>query len=137
MKTNFHISLPCRNIDETKSFYTDVLGATRGRSSINWVDIDLYGHQMTFTLGKKFNFDYPHYNFEGHVLPAFHFGVILDEKPWMALQHKLTDQKIKSIDKGTFLLNKSGEHKSFFVKDPNDYTIEFKCFKNPKEVFKS
>ena len=137
MSTSFHISLPCKDIEKTRSFYTAALGARIGRSSSNWLDIDLFGHQMTFTKGKKFNFNYPHYNFEGQILPSFHFGVILGEKDWNGLYHKLTDAQSQNIDKGIFLLDKSGEHQSFFVKDPDDYTIEFKCFKNPEEVFKS
>jgi extradiol dioxygenase family protein len=30
-----------------------------------------------------------------------------------------------------------GEHLSFFIKDPNDYMIEFKCFKVSSETFES
>ena len=36
-----------------------------------------------------------------------------------------------------FLKDKIGEHHSFFVNDPNGYTVEFKCFTNSNEVFKS
>ena len=137
MKTKFHISLPCKDIEATRSFYRDALGAKEGRSASNWVDVDLYGHQMTFTRGKKFNFEYPHYNFEGHVLPSFHFGVILPEQDWMQLFHTLKDKHVERMNEGTFLHDKNGEHKSFFVRDPDDYTIEFKCFKDSKEIFKS
>ena len=136
MNASFHISLPCRDIERTRSFYTEVLGASMGRSSSNWLDVDLFGHQMTFTKGKKFNFNYPHYNFEGQILPSFHFGVILREQEWNSLYQKLTETQGRSIEKGIFLMDRSGEHQSFFVKDPDDYTIEFKCFRNPEEMFR-
>jgi extradiol dioxygenase family protein len=137
MKSNFHISLPCSDIDATRSFYIDDLGAIEGRSAGNWIDIDLFGHQMTFTKGKKFSFVYPHYNFQGHILPSFHFGVILQEQDWTKLYHALKEKQVECADEGTFLLSQSGEHKSFFIKDPDDYSIEFKCFKDSKEIFSS
>ena len=31
----------------------------------------------------------------------------------------------------------TGEHLSFFIKDPNNYMIEFKSFKNSSETFKT
>jgi hypothetical protein len=43
----FHIAFPVRCLDETVSFYCDVLGGTEGRRAPNsWVDIDLFGHQL-------------------------------------------------------------------------------------------
>lgn len=85
MDVNFHISLPCRHIDATQKFYTKIIGATKGRKSQNWVDINLFGHQITFTKSGNFKFDYPSYIFEKTVLPSFHFGVILSNDVWQDL----------------------------------------------------
>ena len=49
----------------------------------------------------------------------------------------MKSKKIEITSQVKFLENKVGEHQSFFIKDPNDFTVEFKCFTNQKEVFKS
>ncbi|HPF11118.1 MAG TPA: VOC family protein [Flavobacteriaceae bacterium] len=135
MDVNFHISLPCRHIDATQKFYTKIIGATKGRKSQNWVDINLFGHQITFTKSGNFKFDYPSYIFEKTVLPSFHFGVILSNDVWQDLYKKLKAEDFLYIDETHFLADKPGEHKSFFLRDPNGYIIEFKCFANQASVF--
>ena len=137
MAIKFHLALPCLNINITRAFYHELLGAQIGRSSVKWIDVSFYGHQVTFTESGPFNFESRSYAFHGHVLPSFHFGVILDGQEWNKVLQLLKSQGIKIVSKVTFLRDKTGEHQSFFVKDPNGYTVEFKCFSNPEEVFKS
>jgi extradiol dioxygenase family protein len=137
MDHQFHISLPCRHIEATQKFYTKIIGATKGRKSENWVDINLYGHQITFTKSGKFSFDYPSYSFEKTVLPSFHFGIILPVSEWDVLFKKMKEEDFLFIDETHFLADKPGEHKSFFLRDPNGYIIEFKCFAKPESIFAS
>ena len=75
------------------------------------------------------------YIFEGNILPSFHYGVIIKRQEWQKLFKKLSYTAIEIIDQTCFLKNKKGEHVSFFVKDPNDYVLEFKSFKNNEETF--
>lgn len=131
----FHLALPCRSISETKSFYADLLGMQIGRSTHLWLDVNLLGSQITFTKAGNFRFDYQSYKFDGEVLPSFHFGVILSHDEWEAFRNDLSS-KVEIKTEITFLKDKAGEHKSFFVKDPNGYTVEFKCFSEPKAIFK-
>lgn len=135
MVTSFHVSLPCLSVRDTKKFYTSI-GASIGRSTQSWVDINLFGHQITFIKAGKFNFNSPNYVFEGKILPSFHFGVVIDLDAWNEVYTKLKDQDLELVDKTTFLKDNLGEHTSFFVNDPNDYMLEFKSFKNPLDVFK-
>jgi len=131
----FHISLPCKSVSKTKKFYSETLGFPLGRCSSNWVDVNLYENQITFCKAGTFDFDYKNYKFEKTILPSFHFGVIMDLKSWNILYKKLSDLKLVAIGEKDFLQDKKGEHKSFFVKDPNDYYLEFKCFKKAKDCF--
>ncbi|WP_458628729.1 hypothetical protein [Winogradskyella sp. PC D3.3] len=78
MESSFHMSLPCLSVEDTKNFYTNNIGASIGRTSENWLDINLFNHQLTFIQAEKFNFNSPNYVFEGKLLPSFHFGVIID-----------------------------------------------------------
>ena len=136
MNTSFHLSLPCLDIEATKAFYLNI-GAASGRHAQNWTDINLYNHQITFTKAGKFDFNNPNYVFEGKILPSFHFGVIVDEATFRKVYAKLKAQRLELVTKATFLKDKTGEHMSFFIKDPNDYMIEFKSFKIEEDMFKS
>ena len=135
MAASFHLSLPCTSIKATKEFYIDSLGASLGRHTQNWVDVNLYNNQITFTKAGKYDFNYPSYTFEGTILPAFHYGVILDEESWQKALARVRSKKLELQAESTFLKDKTGEHSSFFVKDPNGYTVEFKCFAKSGTIF--
>ena len=137
MNTLFHMSLPCLSVKETKNFYINNIGATYGRNTQNWIDINLFGHQITFIKAKKFNFNNPNYIFEGKILPSFHFGVIVDYDAWKKVYAKLQGYELDLVTESTYLKNQLGEHASFFVKDPNGYMLEFKTFKESKDIFKA
>ena len=137
MKTSFHMSLPCLSVKGTKNFYINSIGANTGRQTQNWVDINLFGHQLTFIKAEKFNFNSPNYVFEGKILPSFHFGIIVDNKTLNTIYLKFKEQELEIVDKVIFLSDKEGEHHSFFIKDPNGYMLEFKSFKTPENMFKS
>ena len=118
-KAPFHLSLPCSSISKTEDFYVSVVGARLGRHSSRWLDVDLFGNQITFTKSGDFNFAYRSYKFEESDLPAFHLSVT---------EYDITSETI-------FLKDKVGEHLSFFIQDPNGYKVEFKSFRDQKEMF--
>ena len=129
--------MPCLSVSETASFYSDILNCQTGRNASTWVDVDLYGNQLTFMESKDLNMNQSLYKFEGEVLPKFHFGVILDEEKWKECLSRMNDLDFVRNQSVEFLVGKSGHHLSFFIEDPNGYTIEFKCFVNPSEKFES
>lgn len=135
MQASFHLALPCFSVTETKKFYVEQLGAELGRNANNWVDINLYGNQITFTKSGRFDFSYQNYSFEGKILPSFHFGIIIDITTWGKVYARVNEQNIEVFDEITFLKGKTGEHISFFVKDPNGFMVEFKSFSQEDEVF--
>lgn len=137
MNLAFHLALPCKNIEETRTFYKDVLGAAVGRQTEKWVDIDLFSNQLTFTKAGDFNFSFKNYKLGTHVLPSFHYGVIVPMDLWKELYDKLNQSNQEVTTEVNFMKDKKGEHFSFFIKDPNGFTIEFKSFKNEHEVFVS
>ena len=136
-KSAFHLALPCYSVTRTRKFYIEILGAVLGRHSTQWADINLYGNQITFTKSGEFSFNYKSYKFGDNILPSFHFGVILNENKWNEIHQKISEIREKDSEPITFLKSKKGEHTSFFIEDPNGYVVEFKCFKEPKEVFAS
>jgi extradiol dioxygenase family protein len=134
-KKAFHLALPCKNIAKTKDFYLNILGAKAGREATKWIDINLFGNQITFTQAGDFNFDFKNYRLGEHVLPSFHFGVIVDLESWGKIYTKLLKSSQEVTSQVTFFEEKSGKHLSFFVKDPNGYMVEFKSFNDPDSIF--
>jgi extradiol dioxygenase family protein len=135
MKAQFHLALTCKNLEQTKLFYKDILGAQIGRTGSNWLDVDLFENQITFTKAGPFNFDFKNYKLGDNILPSFHFGVIVDVDLWGKLYSKLFGMNLEVTTQATFLENRVGEHLSFFIKDPNGYMVEIKSFKNYGEIF--
>src|SRR6185295_5630487 len=71
----FHLSLPVADLAAAKRFYVEVLEAKVGRENEEWLDILLWGHQIT--LQKK----------PDEVVPLAqqgkrHFGVTLPWNEW-------------------------------------------------------
>ncbi|MBT8209598.1 MAG: VOC family protein [Eudoraea sp.] len=137
METQFHLALPCLDLEETRAFYQDLLKAGAGRKSETWLDINLYGHQITFALAGNFNFQFKNYRLQDYVLPSFHFGLIVSRSFWQELYDRLSAMDIEITTEATFLENEVGEHLSFFIQDPNGYMVEFKCFRKEGDVFKT
>ncbi|WP_299136671.1 VOC family protein [uncultured Tenacibaculum sp.] len=137
MSANFHLSLPCKDVATTKTFYTEVFNVELGRNTNSWLDINLFGNQITFTKSGEFNFEFKNYRLDEHILPSFHFGIILDIDEFGKLYGKLLQMDIGVTIETTFMKGNVGEHLSFFVKDPNGYMIEFKSFKEKSSIFKS
>ena len=135
MNNLVHISLPCTDINKTTYFYKNIIGLEIGRNTANWADINLFGNQVTFIAVEKFNLNSPNYVFERKILPSFHFGVIVEMNKWTKLYNKLSQLDLEVVNQSVFLSNQKGEHLSFFIKDPNDYMLEFKSFKNNNDIF--
>ena len=50
MLTPFHIAVAVRDIDEARDFYGAGLGFSEGRSSDQWIDFNMFGHQFVTHL---------------------------------------------------------------------------------------
>ena len=48
--TPFHIAFPVDDLDAARTFYGTTLGCPEGRSSAQWIDFDLFGHQIVAHL---------------------------------------------------------------------------------------
>ena len=50
MITPFHLAIQVRDIAETRDFYGVKMGLPEGRSDQNWIDWNLFGHQVVTHL---------------------------------------------------------------------------------------
>ena len=42
----FHLAFPVHDLEVARGFYGELLGCPEGRSSPEWIDFDLFGHQV-------------------------------------------------------------------------------------------
>jgi extradiol dioxygenase family protein len=139
--TPFHVALQVRDIDETRHFYKTVLGCSEGRSAAQWVDFNLYGHQLVChlnpALGPQGRLS-SHYNpVDGHGVPVPHCGVVLEMQDWAALAQRLKEHQLKFVvEPYVRFEGQPGEQATLFFLDPSGNALEFKAFKNiPEQLF--
>ena len=131
----FHLAFPVTNLNTTRSFYVDVLQCNIGRSSDKWIDFDMFGHQVVAHLVDKNS--HPTTNsVDGDEVPASHFGIILTMVQWNQLKQHLQQFDIKFIIEPKIRFKgESGEQATMFFLDPSGNALEFKAFKDDKQIF--
>jgi uncharacterized protein len=135
--TPFHIAFPVDNLDAARSFYGGLLGCPEGRSSAQWIDFDLFGHQLVAHLKPSSEKDTQHHNpVDGHDVPVPHFGVVLSMRDWEALAERLQAAKIRFvIEPYVRFKGEVGEQATMFFLDPAGNALEFKAFADIGQLF--
>ena len=133
--TPFHIAVQVRDIEEARRFYKGLLGCTEGRSSREWVDFNLFGHQFVCHLNPGLGSDgriASHYNpVDGHGVPVPHFGVVLEMGDWQMLAERLKQHGVQFvIEPYIRFKGEPGEQATLFFLDPSGNALEFKAFKD-------
>ena len=131
----FHLAFPVTDLNTTRSFYKDVLQCNIGRSSDKWIDFDMFGHQVVAHLVEEH--DHPATNsVDGDNVPASHFGIILTIDQWNQLKQHLQQFDIKFIIEPKIRFKgEPGEQATMFFLDPCGNALEFKAFKDDKQIF--
>ena len=73
----FHLAFPVDDLSAARTFYGDLLGCDEGRSSTQWIDFNLYGHQIVTHLDKNAHRSLNTNPVDGEHVPVPHFGVVL------------------------------------------------------------
>ncbi|MGH8306969.1 MAG: VOC family protein, partial [Gammaproteobacteria bacterium] len=108
-----------------------------GRESDRWIDFNFFGHQIVAHLA-PFESDAITNPVDGENVPVRHFGVILEWDQWHTLARKLKDAGMKFIiEPGIRFKGQVGEQATMFLKDPSNNTLEFKSFRDPKQIFRN
>jgi len=132
----FHLAISVNNLEVCRLYYREILGCIEGRSSDYWVDFDFFGHQLVIHLDKNKSVPSSSNTVDGKEVPVPHFGIILEWKVFNNFVDLLTKKKIKFIIKPyTRFKGLPGEQSTMFFKDPSGNYLEFKSFKNPKQIF--
>ena len=134
--TPFHIAFPVDDLAKARAFYGGLLGCPEGRSAEDWIDFDLYGHQIVAHLAPR-RAEQPHSNpVDGHDVPVPHFGVVLTLDDWQALADRLTAAGVKFvIEPHIRFRGETGEQATMFFLDPAGNALEFKAFADMGQLF--
>lgn len=120
----FHLALPVDNLETSKQFYIDVLGAKIGRENSEWLDILLWGHQITLHLR-------PDEVLSKERQGKRHFGVVLPWSDWQNLAEQISGKKIGFLKEPEVLLSGTPEEQAkFYLQDPSNNVIEIKVYRN-------
>jgi extradiol dioxygenase family protein len=125
----FHIAFPVHSIEEARVFYGGLLGCAEGRSAPDWVDFNLYGHQIVAHLAPDETGATATNAVDGHGVPVRHFGAILTMSQWAALAEKLKAAGVEFvIEPYIRFKGEPGEQATMFFLDPSGNALEFKAF---------
>jgi len=132
----FHLAFPIRDIEETRSFYADVLGCDIGRSTEKWIDFNFFGHQLSAHVKPEELAKTTSNAVDGKNVPVRHFGVILPWSQWHSLADKLKEVGIEFIIEPYIRFKgKVGEQATMFFLDPSGNALEFKSFQDESQIF--
>jgi extradiol dioxygenase family protein len=131
----FHLAFPVHDLDAARGFYGGLLGCPEGRSALEWVDFDFFGHQIVAHLDPTMA-PRPHHNpVDGHDVPVPHFGAVLAMDEWEALAARLKGRVDFVIEPDIRFRGRPGEQATMFFLDPSGNAIELKAMADPADLF--
>lgn len=122
MAPAFHLSLSVSDLKRTRRFYEDVLDAQIGRVTDRWVDLWLFGAQLTA-------YDRPAAVVPSPFRDAQHFGATLDWGDWRALADRLASASVDWRLEPT--VDETRGVAKMMLADPDGYLIEIKAYADP------
>jgi extradiol dioxygenase family protein len=135
----FHLAIPIRDVAESRAFYGQLLGLSEGRSSSEWIDWNLYGHQLVThlnpNLGPEGKVSVHVNGVDGQGVPVPHFGVVLAPQDWQDLAQRLAGKVDFIIEPYTRFKGEAGEQSTLFFSDPSGNALEFKAFADLGQLF--
>lgn len=136
----FHLAFPVHSVEAAREFYGGLLQCPEGRSAADWVDFNLYGHQIVAHVSpaaQPVNADLHHNPVDGHHVPVPHFGVVLPWDQWEALAERLRTKGVRFvIEPYLRFQGQAGEQATMFFLDPSGNALEFKAFRDLSSLFR-
>ena len=132
----FHLAFPVDDLTAARRFYGGLLGCPEGRSAPEWVDFDLFGHQIVAHLAPNSAPRRATNEVDGDHVPVPHFGLVLPMDQWKALAAKLEAAGVEFVIEPTVRFSgQPGEQATMFLLDPAGNALELKAMANPANLF--
>ncbi len=136
MPAPFHLAIPVNDIEATRHFYVEILGCSVGREVADWIDFNFFGHQLSAHLKSEAVEVVKTNQVDGESVPVRHFGLVLEWNTWHQFVERLDELAIDNLIKPTTRFNgEVGEQATLFISDPSGNALEFKSFKNNRQLF--
>lgn len=158
-RPRFHLAFGVHDLERARWFYGEVLGCPEGRSAPEWVDFDLWGHQIvahhdpslavssntvstntvsinTVSINTVQTNTVSTSRVDGEDVPSRHFGLLLHAGAWHDVVARLQAAEIRFlIEPQVRFAGEPGEQLTCFVLDPSGNALEFKAFADDRAVF--
>jgi extradiol dioxygenase family protein len=132
----FHLAFPVHDLTAARNFYGGLLGCPEGRSASDWVDFNLFGHQIVAHLAPDEAGHRATSQVDGDAVPVRHFGVVLTTQAWEQLAERLKNAGTRFvIEPHVRFKGEVGEQATMFFLDPSGNALEFKAFGDPSQLF--
>lgn len=132
----FHLAFPVHDLAAARAFYGGVLGCPEGRSSAQWIDFDLFGHQIVAHLDPAMRPAALSNPVDGHDVPVPHFGIVLDWDDFDALAARVAGEGIAfEIAPYVRFEGRPGDQATMFFRDPSGNALEFKALRDRSQLF--
>ncbi|MEM6327279.1 MAG: VOC family protein [Bacteroidota bacterium] len=134
----FHIAFPVHDLAAARDFYGGIMGCPEGRSSDEWIDFDLFGHQIVAHHDPSVDPTRERHSnaVDGHAVPVPHFGIVLTLDDWKALAQRVTAAKVDFVIEPYIRFEgEPGEQATMFFLDPSGNALEFKAFEDLSQLF--
>ena len=132
----FHLAFPVNDLAAARRFYVELLGCPEGRSSDEWIDFDLHGHQIVAHLAPDAVRARAGNRVDGEDVPVPHFGIVLTMEQWKTLASRLEGAGMDFVIAPTIRFEgEPGEQATMFFLDPAGNALEFKAMANPANLF--
>ena len=132
----FHLAFPVDDLAAARRFYGELLRCPEGRSASDWIDFNLYGHQVVAHLAPDAVRSRATNPVDGHEVPVPHFGIVLGIGDWKALAERLVDSGVEFVIPPTVRFEgEPGEQATMFLLDPAGNALEFKAMADPAKLF--
>ena len=134
----FHLAFPVHDLEAARRFYGGLLGLPEGRSAADWIDFDLFGHQIVAHLDPSMDpAARAHHNpVDGHDVPVPHFGVVLEWERFHDFARRLEEAGTAFVIAPYLrFAGEAGEQMTMFFRDPSGNALEFKAFRDRSRHF--
>jgi uncharacterized protein len=123
-----HVAVPCRDLEETARWYSEVLGAQPVRILRDRVTFSFGGVlQLVCHLERRTGVENP------RAYPRHHGLTFLHMEDFRRMKEHLKELGIKFLVPPALRFAKSThEHQTLMVADPSGNVVEFKCYVHPE-----
>lgn len=136
MENLFHLAFPVKSLEESRKFYAEVLGCEEGRSSDEWIDFNLFGHQIVAHLAPDAAGVRHRNEVDADHVPVPHFGIVLAMENFKQFAERLKERGVEFIIEPKIRFEgEVGEQATMFFLDPSGNALEFKGFADFSTVF--